>query len=95
MLTTGQKLPRQSQCDGFVAYAIFPGLVTDRLFLCPRPENVLKERFATAEEVTSKVMRALAEISKNGFQESFQRLYEHWQKCVTGRGNYFEKMLSK
>jgi hypothetical protein len=31
----------------------------------------------SAEEVTAKVMTALMEVSKNGFQESFQKTYEH------------------
>jgi hypothetical protein len=33
---------------------------------------------------------ALAEVSKIGFQECFQKLYERWQKCVTVQGNHFE-----
>jgi hypothetical protein len=44
----------------------------------------------SAEEVTAKVLRALTGVSKKGFQEYFQKLYEHWQKCVTAKGNYFE-----
>jgi hypothetical protein len=41
-------------------------------------KNVLKlERFTSAEEITSKVTRAPTEVSKNGFQGCFQKLYEH------------------
>jgi hypothetical protein len=52
---------------------------------------VLKgQQFSSTEEVTAKAMSALTDVLKTGFQESFQKLCEHWQKCVTVQGNYFE-----
>jgi cytosine/adenosine deaminase-related metal-dependent hydrolase len=40
-------------------------------YLFPWLKSVLKGRFASAKEVTAKVMRALIEVLKNGFQERF------------------------
>jgi hypothetical protein len=36
-------------------------------------------------------MTVLIEVSKKWLQECFQKLYEHWWKCVTVWGNSFEK----
>jgi hypothetical protein len=77
-----KKVPCQAQCDGFVVSTIFPGPVTARLFLFfPRLKSVLNgQRFENAEEGTANAMTALTEVSKNRFQECFQKLYEHWPK---------------
>jgi hypothetical protein len=54
-------------------------------------KSVLKgQRLASTGEVTAKATRALEDVSKNGFQECFQKLYERWQKCITLKENYFE-----
>jgi hypothetical protein len=42
---------------------------------------------------TAEVTRALTEVLKNGFQECFQKLHEHWKKCVTAQEKYFEGNL--
>jgi hypothetical protein len=36
---------------------------------------------------SQRMMTGLTEVSKNDFQESFQNLHGHWQKCVTTQGN--------
>jgi hypothetical protein len=54
-------------------------------------KSVLKERFASTGEVIAEVKRMLTEVSKNGFKEYFQKLYENSQKCVTDQGNYYER----
>jgi hypothetical protein len=46
--------------------------------------------FASAEEVTAEATTALRDVSKDGFQERFQKFYERWQKCVTAQGNCFD-----
>jgi hypothetical protein len=72
----------------------FPDLSPPDVFLFLRPESNLKvQRFATAEEVTAQATRALTEVSKNGFQECFQKLYERWKKCVTPQGNYTDENI--
>jgi hypothetical protein len=48
------------------------------------------QRFASVEEITATVTRALTEISKNCFQEYFHKLYESWQKFVIAQENYFK-----
>jgi hypothetical protein len=51
-------------------------------FLFLQLKSVLKgQQFVRTEDVTANVTRALTEVSKNGFQECFQKLYGHWQKC--------------
>jgi hypothetical protein len=52
------------------------GLVIARLFLFPQLKCVLKGRFVSVEEVTEKAT-SLIQVSENGFQESFQKLFEH------------------
>jgi len=32
----------------------------------------------------------MKKYSQNGFQECFQNLYSHWQKCTYAKGEYFE-----
>jgi uncharacterized protein YjdB len=41
-------------------------------------------------EVNIQDTTALITVLKNGFQEYFQEVYEHWQKCVTAQGNISE-----
>jgi hypothetical protein len=65
-------------------------LVTNWLFLFLRLKSVLKQRFTSADKATTKVMTTLTQVSKNGFQECFQKLYKCWQKHVTAKENYFE-----
>jgi hypothetical protein len=60
-------------------------------FLFLQLTSVLKgQQFMSTEAVTAKGTRALREVSKNGYQECFQKLYEHWQKCVTGQANCYD-----
>jgi hypothetical protein len=60
-------------------------------FPFPQTESILKgQQFASIEEVTSKAMKSLTEVSKNSFLECFQKLYKLWQNCVTAQENYFE-----
>jgi hypothetical protein len=56
-----------------------PDLSSSDFFLFLRLKIVLKgQRLANAEEVTAKATRALEDVSKNGFRECFQKLYERW-----------------
>jgi hypothetical protein len=75
----GQKVSCQALCDGM-------GMLDFLLF--PRLRSFLKgQRFGSAEEVTGSATRALTEVSKNCFQEYFQKLYERWQQIVTVQWN--------
>jgi hypothetical protein len=64
-----------------------PRTCKSRLFLVSATKNVLKERFPCPEQIITKAARALTEVTQNGFQECFQKLYEHCKKCVTAQGN--------
>jgi hypothetical protein len=68
-----------------------PDLSAFKCLLVPILECVLKvQELEKAEKVTAKATTALTEASKNGFQESFRKLYKHRKKNVTAQGNYFE-----
>jgi hypothetical protein len=62
------------------------------LFLLTKKHSEWKQ-FASAQEVTIKPTRAVIKVSKNGFQERFQKLYERQKKCVTARGKHFQGNL--
>jgi hypothetical protein len=48
------------------------------LFLFPQVKSVLKrQRFTNAKEVGARATKALTEVLRNGFQEFFQKFYEH------------------
>jgi hypothetical protein len=52
-------------------------------FLFPQIKSVLKgQQFVSTKEGTAGVLRALTEVSKNGFQECFQKLYKRWRKDI-------------
>jgi hypothetical protein len=37
----------------------------------------------------------LKRLSQNGFQNCFQNLYSHWQKCVVAQGDSFEENVAE
>jgi hypothetical protein len=47
-------------------------------------------RFCDATDVITQMTEELKRLSLNGFQESFQRLYGHWQKCIVSQWEYVE-----
>jgi hypothetical protein len=50
-------------------------------FLFLQLKIILKERYASNEEIIGKAMTVLTEVSKKWLQECFQKLYEHWKVC--------------
>jgi hypothetical protein len=63
-------------------------------FLFLQLKSVLKgQHFAITKDVAAKVTRALTEVLKNGFQESFQMLYKYWQKLSLHDGTTLKEML--
>jgi hypothetical protein len=42
-----------------------------------------------SKKLIAKATIALTAVSKNGFQECFQKLYGRWKKCTTAQGNHF------
>jgi hypothetical protein len=63
-----------------------PNLSPPDVFLVSRLNNFLKGRhFASVKEFT------LTEVLKNGFHDSFQKLYESWQNCITVQRNYLKE----
>lgn len=68
-----------------------PDLAPPDFYLFPRLKMALKgRRFADSSEVIENATERLKELSKTGFQECFQQLYERWNKCVDAGGEYFE-----
>ncbi|GBL87788.1 Histone-lysine N-methyltransferase SETMAR [Araneus ventricosus] len=69
-----------------------PDLVPVDFYLFPRLKMKLKgHRFVIdLDEVIENATKQLKDLSKNGFQEYFEQLYERWKKCVDAGGKYFE-----
>ncbi|GBM57349.1 hypothetical protein AVEN_34442-1 [Araneus ventricosus] len=68
-----------------------PDLAPVDFHLFPRLKMKLKgHRFVDSDEVIENAMKQLKDLSKNGFQECFEQLYERWKKCVGAGGKYFE-----
>ncbi|GBM54149.1 hypothetical protein AVEN_67258-1 [Araneus ventricosus] len=60
-------------------------------YLFPRLKMKLKGNgFVDSDEVIKNATKQLKDLSKNGFQECFEQLYERWKKCVNAGGKYFE-----
>jgi hypothetical protein len=47
-------------------------------------------RFADVATVQERVTAVLRSIPTEAFVDSFQKLYERYQKCVVKNGDYFE-----
>ncbi|GBL94102.1 hypothetical protein AVEN_185057-1 [Araneus ventricosus] len=61
------------------------------IYLFPRLKRKLKgHRFVDSDEVMENATRQLKDLSKNGFLECFEQLYELWKKCMDAGGKYFE-----
>jgi hypothetical protein len=59
--------------------------------LFPQLKSALKgQAFYFVNDITKNAMEELKRLSQNGFQECFQQVYRHWQKCVVAQGDYFE-----
>ncbi|GBM51071.1 Histone-lysine N-methyltransferase SETMAR [Araneus ventricosus] len=68
-----------------------PDLAPADFYVFPRLKIKLKgHRFVDSDEVTENATKQLKDLSKNGFQECFEQLYERWKKCVDAGGKYFE-----
>jgi hypothetical protein len=71
LIIGSQKVPCQAQCVDWTGL----DLPQPNLFLFLLLKSVFKgQQFAGAEEIAPKMIRALAEVSKNGFQESFMNI---------------------
>ncbi|GFV41718.1 hypothetical protein TNCV_3628691 [Trichonephila clavipes] len=44
----------------------------------------------SANEVKSAPQAELKDMTKNGFQKSFDEFYKRWQKCAVAQGSYLE-----
>ncbi|GBO07502.1 Mariner Mos1 transposase [Araneus ventricosus] len=68
-----------------------PDLAPADFYLFPWMEMKLKEhRFVDSDDVIENATKQLKDLSKNGFHECFQQLYERWKKRVDAGGKYFE-----
>jgi hypothetical protein len=51
----------------------------------------LKRRlFQTTEEIQENAIRELRVITERAFQEAFYEWKKRWERCTTGRGDYFK-----
>jgi len=68
-----------------------PDLAPADFFLFPKLKTTLKgRRFQTIEKIQENALRELRAITESAFQEAFQQLKKHWERCIASRGNYFE-----
>ncbi|PNF32543.1 hypothetical protein B7P43_G02463 [Cryptotermes secundus] len=68
-----------------------PGMAPCDFWLYPRLKTPLKgSRFDSCEDIIQNATTQLHAITKEAFQNCFQRLKERWAKCVESQGAYFE-----
>ncbi|GBM36126.1 hypothetical protein AVEN_179119-1 [Araneus ventricosus] len=68
-----------------------PDLAPAEFYLFPRLKMKLKgHSFVDSDEVIENAKKQLKDLSKNGFQECFEQLYERWKNCVDAGRKYFE-----
>jgi histone-lysine N-methyltransferase SETMAR len=68
-----------------------PDLAPADIFLFPRLKNIMKgARFADVATIQERETAVLRSIPTEAFADSFQKLYERYQKCVVKNGDYFE-----
>jgi hypothetical protein len=95
-VVSGQNVAGQVQCGGFGASAIFPGLITARLFPVPLRKSGLKGQRFSSPDVTAKAARPLTELSKSGFQECFQESFTNVGKIASlPKGTVLKEMVCK
>jgi len=63
-----------------------PDLAAADCNLFPRSKSALKSRGFCEASHTINVTEELINVTQNGFQEYFQRLYSRWQKCMFVQG---------
>jgi len=67
-----------------------PNLAPADFFLFPRLKSIMKGLcFADVATIQEGVTAVLRSILTEAFADSFQKLYERYQKCVVKNGDYF------
>jgi hypothetical protein len=65
----------------------FPDLAPADFYLFPQPKSALKgRRFCDIPDIIKIATEDLKRLSKNGFQECFQKLYSRLQRCIFAQG---------
>jgi len=68
-----------------------PDLIPANVYLFGRLKSALKEwQICDVIDIITNATKELKRLSQNGFEECFQHLYSHWQKCIAAQGDYFE-----
>jgi hypothetical protein len=68
-----------------------PDLAPWHFFLFPKIKLKLKgRRFDSTEEIQAESQRLLDTLTKQNFQEAFQKWRRRWDRCLHAGGNYFE-----
>ncbi|GBN24887.1 hypothetical protein AVEN_251759-1 [Araneus ventricosus] len=86
-----EKVPCQTQCYHSGTPSLSPDLGPADLYMFARLKMKLKgHRFVDSDEMIENATKQLKDLSKNGFQECFEQIYERWKKCMDAGGKYFE-----
>jgi len=68
-----------------------PDLAPADFILFPCLKSIMKgARYADVAAIQVRVTAVLRSIPPEAFAESFQKLYERYQKCVVKNNDYFE-----
>ncbi|GBO37905.1 hypothetical protein AVEN_244438-1 [Araneus ventricosus] len=89
--SNSEKVPCQTQCYHSGTPSLFSRPSTSGFLPISTAENEIEETsFVDSDEVIEKATKQLKDLSKNGFLDCFEQLYERWKKCVDAGVKYFE-----
>ena len=82
----------KEQCDNTGAPPHTPLTWLELIFTCSLDRNKASKGryFCDASDIIKNATEELKRLSQNGFQESFQKLYSPWQKCIVAQEEYFD-----
>ena len=70
-----------------------PGLAICDFWLFPNMKDVLRgKKYESREELEVAITTTLRGMSRDGLEHVFRSWTERWQKCISSRGKYFEKL---
>ena len=55
-----------------------------------RAEGLGKYGYETIEEMKEAVTKVIDTLTQEDFHGAFQKLFERYNKCIAGRGDYFK-----
>ena len=73
-------------------HPIPPDLAPSDFYLFPKLKIFLAgQRFSSNQEATAAVEGYFADLTKNHYRDGIMALEHRWHKCISLKGDYFEK----